>query len=932
MKASGLKWNGRYVAAALTGAAMSLALTGSAEDLYWKGSAGDSLADATKWGVYGGSSHADRVPGSDDMILVIASYPLTFSTDNAADMAVVNGSQGILLRENSSATTCNVIVPNGSDTTISVPIYGFERGRGTLNISGSGTVRLSSSKDNKDYAPLYLNIDGTDVWLPQGSGLAEGAIIYGHTAVANNGTLHLPTGHSGSTGSNFIDMFSLSGDGTVTSSEQTELRLTSGGGVFAGVLETNVCLWVTKGRHDLTGTNSTMNIRSPRVSFATTNWSNEGSAILGVAKIGRKNENSSLGRKDAFDTNVSGGTYLYLGEGEETDKSFYAYADNGYNVIDAGATGGIVFKGAGSGLASGGKSDYNCIFGLSGSNTVPCVVRSKVAERTTNDLVTIVKKGTGTWRLADPALDGLAVQDNRNFRGAISVDEGVLQFDTIAPPNEYCSVGLATMRKTPQPGKWASLANVDWAFSLGGTNAALNALAEGTLEYTGTQAGLADRRPVILNADGRLRANAEKKMRYRLLPPVTACAKTLSLDGSSLATNEVHDVTDTAEHPVSVVKEGPGTWLMGGDLSFHGDLTVKGGKLIVRDNAPGTKYSWFRFTVKNLFDPVGSGSKNNVSMTFLGLFDGTGHCQTMDTLSSENMLAASIEPGEAGYDTTRAHSRGGYSANGWNNDSITNLFRSAANTVFDLNMKDNVGTGNYYPRLEDESSWLPLVVRLANGAPAVASYDWVTTYGWATRNNGGFHWMPNVWSLEGSVDGMHWENVKADGGDYSITTNDCEAAAADATFIFAGVAMERDNNALGTKSPVNHMGGCPIRGTSTNSFVVLSNVRSLRVDHGATLELENVEAAFTKLTVDMAVGGGTVKGAAFASAGVVDLLNYEPSGSAQVIPIDLESSAGTESIRAWAVSVAGLVDQRLHAKYGNGVLTVHSGGMFVILK
>ena len=149
MKASGLKWNGRYVAAALTGAAMSLALTGSAEDLYWKGSAGDSLADATKWGVYGGSSHANRVPGSDDMILVIASYPLTFSTDNAADMAVVNGSQGILLRENNHATTCNVIVPNGSDTTISVPIYGFERGRGTLNISGSGTVRLSSSKDNK---------------------------------------------------------------------------------------------------------------------------------------------------------------------------------------------------------------------------------------------------------------------------------------------------------------------------------------------------------------------------------------------------------------------------------------------------------------------------------------------------------------------------------------------------------------------------------------------------------------------------------------------------------------------------------------------------------------------------------------------------------------------------------------------------------------
>lgn len=930
MKASSLKWNGRYVAAALTGAVLALALTAGAADLCWNGGSGDSLADPANWGVYDGSSPAGRVPGSGDTIFIIASRPLTFSVDNETDMAVVNGCQGILLRENSPATTCNVVVPPGADAAISVPIYGYERGRGTLNFSGSGTVSLTSG-GKADYAALYLNIDGTEVRLPQGEGLSTGAIVYGHVAVSNGGTLHLPTGHGGSTGSNYIDMLSLSGDGTVTASEQTELRLTNGGGVFSGVLETNISLWVTKGRHDLTGTNSTMNVRSPRVSFATANWANEGSAVLGVAKIGRKGENSSLGRKNAFDTNVSGGTYVYLGEGEETDKAFYAYAHDGYSVLDAGATGGIVFKGAGSGLEGGGKSEYNCIFGLSGSNTVPCVVRGKVTERSANDLVTIVKKGTGTWRLADPALDGLAVKDNRNFRGAISVDEGVLQFDTVAPPNEYCSVGLATMRKTPQLGVWATLADVDWAFSLGGTNAALNALAEGTLEYTGTEAGLADRRPVILNADGRLRANAAKKIRYRLLPPVTACAKTLSLDGSSLATNEVHDVTDTAEHPVSVVKEGTGTWLMGGDQSFHGDLAVKGGKLIVRDYAPGTNYSWFRFTVKNLFDPVAAGGKGNVSVSFLGLFDGTGHCQTMDALSSENMLAASIEPGEAGYETTRAHSRGGYSSNGWNNDNITNLFRSAANTVFDLNMKDRAGAGSCYPRLEDESSWLPLVVRLTNGAPAVASYDWVTTYGWAMKNNGGFHWMPNVWSLEGSVDGMHWENVKTDGGDYSISTNDCASAASDGTFIFAGVAMDRDYTLYSAKSPVNHMSGCAIRGTSTNSFDVLSNVRSLRVDAGATLELENVEATFSKLAVDMSVGGGTIKGAAFAGSGSIDLLNYVRTGS-QSVSIDLESSSGTSGIRSWTVSVAGQVDPRLRAKYANGVLTVRSGGMFVVVR
>ena len=910
-------------------AAAAMVFVADARNLVWMGTAGDSLANPAKWYIQSPWGVANDTPGPDDKIVIAIDHPLTFDVTNATDMDIVNGCAGICLPE--STSKCHITLPDGCDKSITAPIVGAydplsgDVKKGMLFISGSGTVHLCAT-NMRSYAMRTMDIyGGATVWLPQNDDLLLNAYRMGDVAVSNSATLYLPTRHNGSLngGSNFVEMERLFGDGTITATELAELRFANSGGVFSGVLDSKLKLFMS-GRQMLTGVSSTMTT-APKTYNALKNWTTE-KGTMGVMKFGKTGEPSSIGRADSFAANVNGGSYLYLGGGEVTDKRFDLYGvANGFDVLDAGAVGGLVFTNSGGFRVTGGAANH-CIAGLSGSNTIPCVLQGQFNENNTSFLLSLVKKGTGTWRLADPVAYGRKPSDDRSFRGSVSVDEGVLQFDTIAPPGEYCSLGRAMLLKGSALGAWASLPDVDWAFSLGGTNSTLNALAEGTLEYTGTTAGLGEGRRVRLEADGRFRANGPKKIRYRMADTTSARAKTLSLDGESMATNEVRGVFDTATYPLTVVKEGGGTWLLGGKEPLHGDVKVKGGKLIVENYPLGAQHTWFKFTIKNLFDPVIDTSKGTVSVRFLGLYDADGRCQTLKTMCSEDMRSASIEPGEAGYATMRKFTRGGY----WegHDHNPTNLFRITP--MFDLNPYDLTGgTGGYYPRLETPITWVPVVVRLTNGAPAIASYDWSNTYGFTGGNKGGFHWTPNVWSLEGSVDGVNWENVNLDGGDFSITTNDCPQLFEGRYFIYSGLIMSESNfNTRNGNNAYYHSGGCAIRGTSTNSYIALSSVHSVQVDGGATLEV-NGDVTFTSLVVDASKGCGTVKGGSFPSDGTVQVENWTEGDKAKTMPFDLSGTTDPENISRWGVAVGGAVRSRWHVKYANGRLTVLPPGMTV---
>ena len=213
-------------------------------------------------------------------------------------------------------------------------------------------------------------------------------------------------------------------------------------------------------------------------------------------------------------------------------------------------------------------------------------------------------------------------------------------------------------------------------------------------------------------------------------------------------------------------------------------------------------------------------------------------------------------------------------------------------------------------------------------------YDWSNGYGWTTGDKAGFRWTPNQWSLEGSVDGIHWENVKADGGDYVITTNDCPALASSARFIFSGMGYNYTSSTATPNGsyPLRHSGGRAIRGTSTNTYAVLTNVRSVQVDHGATLELEGTDATFTDVTVDASKGGGVIRGATFGATGTLRLVNYVNDGTAKALPFDLSGATGAEGLKDWTLMMNGTAAPRWHARYANGALTVMPPGLRLHLR
>ena len=86
-------------------------------------------------------------------------------------------------------------------------------------------------------------------------------------------------------------------------------------------------------------------------------------------------------------------------------------------------------------------------------------------------------------------------------------------------------------------------------------------------------------RPFGLKGRGGFRANCGP-VRYADVFGVGSNAKTLVLDGTNEVENMVCDIRD-GEGAVSVEKNGSNTWVLGGDQTFTGGITVEGGTLIV---------------------------------------------------------------------------------------------------------------------------------------------------------------------------------------------------------------------------------------------------------------------------------------------------------------------------------------------------------------
>lgn len=838
-------------------------------------------------------------PGAEDEVLLPIGITKLDATDDD-ELAAVNVIRRIRANDN-----CVFEVDVGDrDVTLNCAFtYQAQdgRNRGKLVKKGTGSLMLSSARADYllnairyDYYSDFDIVAGA-LKLPQDAA-AGVAMKLGNVAISNNAALFtLATSGTALTRTYVLDLWGEPGSivtNTAALSNSNAQILNTGGSsvsVFAGEICAPVRWW-GDGVNHLTGTANT---------FTSTflESSNKGRGFdgpyVGVMSFGKNRAPSSTGVSGTATARDSGGAFKYLGSGEETDMTLNvnsAAATPYPAYLSGGDNGGLVWTGIWQ------PADASLLQRLviAGDGPKTNVMRGAIQNRRREDgnySFFIRKQGRGTWRIEDSSK---GLDPSYQMLGGWGVDEGTLQFASIAETNFVSSLGMATELFKDYCGARDESKRAPYAFMLGGDT------TEGTIEYVGTEDAFCSERPIWLYGDGAFESSGASKIRFRGVSSVAdgetspARAVTFTVRGGGTATNELFDITDSASRPVNVVKAGAGTWALGGELSFRGMLAVRGGRLIVRRPE---KYTWYRWTITSKGGEGASGSYNlYFEMQEFGLFNAAGMRQNCGLSLNSNY--ASLEPGQVAYGTEKAAYCQSANAN------IDKLFDDiktdpgwrgimcAPNTVASGATAQTPMTGNPF-------SWIPIVMRLPTDADDVTAYD-VVFY----QNSAHIRSVTSYF-VDGSVDGVHWNRLSTVDQTDSVSAN---------TWQYAGTGF-----GLGGQKDIAHVDGCTFEHPRPTVLPdVLNNVKSVSVDGGATLECDGV-VTIRNLSFDCVAGGGTFINCSFAQTpGIIDIANATPSGDAIETGWMFVGCSGVENLSGWTVSEEGIATSRRRIKVESG--------------
>lgn len=765
---------------------------------------------------------------------------------------------------------------------------------------GAGGLRLHPKSAGGDYYTSFTVEEG-DLYLPQE---VTAASNYRTLCVSNNAVLHIPA----TTGKKYqVAVINLEGSGTLTNSHAngyTDIQIhVTGDCEFSGKL-TNLRLFAKSGNLRLTGTESTM------TSMPTADYNYgegpSGNGILGVKKFGMKGEPSSVGVGNGVVFGQVGGVIRYIGEADETtDKYLYwQYPKTQMNFIDGGPHGGLKFSedSAWADWTSGDtykgmKSLGLCGEGLAGTNEMAGAIAAVEKDGNTCRMH-LTKRGAGIWRIRD--------HETRDGIGGITVEEGTLQFDSLADRGVMCALGTAVDCHTNYWGEYDANAKVDYAFAAG------TATTEGCFEYTGTANAWTATRPMVLNGDVRFRNDGAAAFRFANVTPKTTGGKKLTLDGAGTGENVIADVIDTAAAPISIVKEGAGSWTLANtNDTLHGAVEVKAGTLKLR--SPAGKYTWYLWTPKGVVYPDGGEGSDNKpahlnSMEFL-LYRTNDYVRVNKGLTVCSDYAQ-IQPGQAAYLDHKKH--GG---------SLANLFDGANTTAW------NTTVDSKMPRVEDPETWSRVVMRLAEDVPEVAGYDFGCSYGVQQSGLDGRYDMFGcdvlAWTLEGSVDGIHWNLLhKID----NSLDRDCGMPVG----LYGNrLYKTQSNQAALLLCSTNSQ---QIVGHSSSTVNPLAHVTSVKVAKGATLVAEGAPMEVKGLVID-AVDAGTLDNFTFAEEGTLDVLNLPKGGSVE-LPLEFANVPAEEiaKLANWSLTIGGEVKSSKSIAIRNGKVCIDSSGLMLIFR
>ena len=880
----------------------------------------DGVSDWTKEDSY----DEGVVPTANDVVALPADRAVTLDASDSASWALVESLERIVPEGDTSVLTVNV---SSGDATLTTPFSSSQEveangapvysGTGCIVKTGSGNLNLGSSAGRYraaggNYFDYYaaLTIRSGTVTLPQEVDRA-GNLYYGPTAISNGATLvAMKLSDSAPAVYPVAWLWKLVGEGTVTSYGTRQLGVrawrSSDMHEFAGKFSGTLPFALT-GRIRLTGT------QSDSTSVFTV-YCNYGSLVGGwwggyaeVLKLGKTGEDSSFGASDTIRTDVHGGGLVYIGDGEECDKTFLmrdsiAYA--GYNFIDAGATGGINWSGG------WGQAEYNADSTMThrlvimGSNVNECVMSGIIVDTPAHGSdnykkypIYIIKRGTGTWRMADNA--------NRTGGGGYAIEEGTLRYDSIAEKGIVCSLGTATNLTENYTGADLENHRADYAYLLGSENGA-------TMEFSGLNGGKCSTRPVAVKGRGRFKVSGAGEFSFKGFSAHESGAELFLDTDRTDGLVAVGDISDGVA-PLRVVKTGSGTMTVSGGASFTGGLSVNEGTLVV--NGANRPYQWIRWIVKEKgtfcsrysgVAATGYDSNMSLQMEEFALFDEDGKRLdkgiSFSDLTSDfyNMPAGSVAketPSEICTVSTSGKTLAAY-------------FDGKAGSVDGVWAGIVVKTTLWgFCSMNTPAYWFKMIERLPVGSKPAVSFDLAAYY--PSTNSSVAKYVTAV-ALEGSVDGWNWEPV--------VERNELEVPSAGPRW-YGNTDASLVSASGSTYTMKDHV-GFPMRGTSTNGVSELT--MPVSVAAGATLAADG-EVTISSLRIS-AVANGTISGFSFAENGVLDVPDMGHVTSVVKLPVDISGCQSAANIASWALHVNGRETScRIGGVSGDGITIIPSG-------
>ena len=864
----------------------------------------------------------DRLPGPDDEITIVGTGMSIDIDDGHFDF--LKTIKGINLKQ-SKNFRCNLHIEQDQTMPCWIADYsGYGSWRtGRLVKTGPGDLYLCTNitAATSGGTSMSYDIREGDLYLHPPYA-AKCTIGIEKLTIAEGCTVHAPSNTA-------VSVYSLEGAGTFTNdatvSNDKDKDLTISGGpeeteptVFSGRLRGKWYVVNLNGYTYFTGTENDFD-------SATRGYSSSSSRLNDVKAVGFMSYPatgiSSLGTASRIDNRNGPLRLRYLGTEPTTAGRGITVNDTtvGPTTIDGGAWGGLTWSGYFDPVKTGLRQQRVAFTGTNAGQRCEFSGRfTRYSTNGTNFSFHVTKDGPGTWRF-------LHNKDN-DLRGALTVREGTLEYDTIFEANRNCALGFGSECYPDVYGYTPDMTPVDWAWRLGDAD---DSSATGTLRYVGTTDRLLTTRKTAVAGAGRLSFIENSLFKYAAgISGLGTGEKSIGFDSAAGATNVVSEISD-GDGTLSVFKEGAGTTVLTGNLGFSGDVRAEAGELVFGD-VTGAEFRYYRINLKeNVSTSVHPGleayrksKKSALCAASFGLFDAKGKVAFTDP-GDTNVNVVALEPGHgqfSEFDAIKLYYNAKYDILAgihrlFGGDDVNNC---AAGTVFSPEWKDG-----RLPTPGDPSSWYRIYVHLADGVEPPVSWD--LCYHGATNTT---DYVMNVTalSIDASADGMVWEEVAStnnivhfyNGAESWLSNPDPDA-------------WLTDNKHLGYPQRQEHP-KIPFSATHHRGTYARPTPRSVFVRRGATLRNESAtKIQVSGLALDKS-GMGTLQGFSLSASGTLSVEGLADE-RAVTIPADFSTVSGYENLADWTLVVNGVPSKKYAiASVSESGITLTKHGLILIFR